>query len=181
MGKNIPQLYLEKCLFSHLSLCLSPAKSFYSSSQSGSQQQHIITRGVPIRSCGYRLDRNQMLHPDQGSYISIYRVRVSSLCLTLYLCLYLCLYLSIYLGPRHFTWQRKEYEKSSGWYGGTKCVLRLTRTSAGCTQGSAVTVQHLRLTSVTRKVVGQCWNSMCRIRKSHMKVHTLLKQNKINY
>ena len=97
MGKNIPQLYLEKCLFSHLSLCLSPAKSFYSSSQSGSQQQHIITRGVPIRSCGYRLDRNQMLHPDQGSYISIYRVRVSSLCLTLYLCLYLCLYLSIWV------------------------------------------------------------------------------------
>ena len=28
--------------------------------------------------------------------------------------------------PRHFTWQRKEYVKSSGWYGGTKRGLRLT-------------------------------------------------------
>ena len=28
--------------------------------------------------------------------------------------------------PRHFTWQRKEYEKSSGWHGGAKRGLRLT-------------------------------------------------------
>ena len=48
--------------------------------------------------------------------------------------------------PRHFMWQRKVYEKSKGWYGGTKRGLRLTHTSAGCTQGSAVTVQHHTLT-----------------------------------
>ena len=30
----------------------------------------------------------------------------------------------------------------------------------------------------TRKVVGQCWNSLCRIIKSHMKVYTLFQQNK---
>ena len=28
-----------------------------------------------------------------------------------------------------------------------------------------------------RKVEGQCWNSICRIRKSHMKVFTLFQQN----
>ena len=30
----------------------------------------------------------------------------------------------------------------------------------------------------TRKVVSQCWNNICRIRKSHMKVYTLFQQNK---
>ena len=30
----------------------------------------------------------------------------------------------------------------------------------------------------TRKVVGQCWNSICRIIKSHMKLYTLFQQNK---
>ena len=29
----------------------------------------------------------------------------------------------------------------------------------------------------TRKVVGQCCNSICRIRKSHMKLYTLFQQN----
>ena len=48
--------------------------------------------------------------------------------------------------PRHFMWQCKEYEKSNGWYGGTKCGLHPTHTSAGCTWGSAVTVEHHILT-----------------------------------
>ena len=30
----------------------------------------------------------------------------------------------------------------------------------------------------TRKAICQCWNSICRIRKSHMNVHTLFQQNK---
>ena len=49
--------------------------------------------------------------------------------------------------PRHFTRQHKEYIKSSGWYGGAKCGLRLTHTPADCTQGTAVTAQRHRLTS----------------------------------
>ena len=48
--------------------------------------------------------------------------------------------------PRHFMWQRKKYEKSKGWYGGTKHGLRLTHTSAGSTWRSAVTVQRHTLT-----------------------------------
>ena len=48
--------------------------------------------------------------------------------------------------PWNFTCQRKEYEKSNGWYGGTKHGLCCVHMSAGCTWGSAVTVQHHTLT-----------------------------------
>ena len=73
----------------------------------------------------------------------------------------------------HFTWQPKEYVKSNGWYGATKRGLHLGHTS---TLQLAVHEGLLSQCSITdspdnaTQMVGHCCSSICRIRKSHMKV-----------
>ena len=76
--------------------------------------------------------------------------------------------------PRYFMRQRKEFVKSND----------MEVPSVGASHTLQMTAHKYSVTDSpanTRNVVGQCCNSICRIRKSHMKVYALFQQNKKTY